>query len=203
MAQQRQDYVDALGWVAQLMTAVRAPQLTADTPCEDFDVRSLLGHLIGTAHRGLATARGIPTRGIPHVVTDVPDAQLAATYAALSAAIAQAWTRLAAADPVVAPWGPATAVEAARGFTVETVTHGWDLAVSIGQPSDAPHGIADRCLAYAADIIPDRLRSVMYDVPVVSGAAVSPTERLAHLLGHRRRPRPGRPVSPGRGDRDQ
>jgi hypothetical protein len=42
MAQQRQDYIDALGWVTQLMTAVQATQLTARTPCEKFDVRSLL-----------------------------------------------------------------------------------------------------------------------------------------------------------------
>lgn len=186
MAQQRQDYVDALGWVAQLMTAVQATQLNARTPCEEFDVRSLLGHLIGTAHRGLATARRIPTRDIPHVVTDVPDGELASTYAALSASVHQAWSHLAAADVVVAPWGPCTALEAARGFTVETITHGWDLAVTTGQPSDAPNGIAGRCLSYAADIIPDRLRGVMYDVPVVSAGAVSTTEQLAHLLGHKR-----------------
>jgi uncharacterized protein (TIGR03086 family) len=186
MAQQRQDYLDALGWVTQLMTAVQARHLNARTPCEDFDVRSLLGHLIGTAHRGLATARSIPTRDIPHVITDVPDAELAPTYAALSASIQQAWSHLAAADAIVAPWGPCTALEAARGFTVETITHGWDLAVATGQPSDAPNGIADRCLSHAAAVIPDRLRGVMYDVPVVSAGAFSTTEQLAHLLGHKR-----------------
>jgi len=186
MARQRQDYVDALGWVTQLMTAVQATQFSDRTPCEEFDVRSLLGHLIGTAHRGLATARGIPTRDIPHVVTDIPDAELASTYTALSASAHQAWSHLAAADMVVAPWGPCTAQEAARGFTVETITHGWDLAVAIGQPSDAPNGIADRCLSYAASIIPNRLRGVMYDGPVLSAEAVSTTEQLAHLLGHKR-----------------
>jgi hypothetical protein len=71
MAQQRQDYFDALDWVADLATTVSAKDMGAVTPCEDFDVRSLLGHLIGTARRGLATARRIPTRGIPHVVNDV------------------------------------------------------------------------------------------------------------------------------------
>ena len=186
MAQQRQDYVDALGWVTQLMSAVQATQLDAGTPCEEFDVRSLLGHLIGTAYRGLATARRIPAGNIPHVVTDIPDAQLASTYAALSASVRQAWSHLAAADTVVAPWGSCTALEAARGFTVETIAHGWDLAVATGRPSDAPDGIADRCLSYAADIIPDRLRGVMYDVPVATAGAVSTTEQLAHLLGHQR-----------------
>ena len=186
MEQQRQDYVDALGWLTQLMTAVHPTQLSARTPCEEFDVRSLLGHLIGTAHRGLATARRIPTGDIPHVVSDIPDAQLASTYVALSVSVCQAWSHLAAAEVVVAPWGPCTALEAARGFTVETITHGWDLAVATGHASDAPNGIADRCLSYAADVIPDRLRGVMYDAPVASAGAVSATEQLAHILGHER-----------------
>jgi uncharacterized protein (TIGR03086 family) len=187
MAQQRQDYVDALRWVTQLMTAVQATHLNVRTPCEEFDVRSLLGHLIGTAHRGLATAGRIPTRDIPHVITDIPDAELAPTYTELSASIQEAWSHLTATDAVVAPWGPCTALEAARGFTVETITHGWDLAVATGQPSDAPNGIADRCLSYAAVVIPDRLRGVMYDGPVVFAGTVSTTEQLAHLLGHERR----------------
>jgi hypothetical protein len=77
-------------------------------------------------------------------------------------------------------------LEAARGFTVETVTHGWDLAVATEQPCDAPEGIADRCLMYAASVIPDRLRGVMYDAPINGSKGCSTTEQLAHLLGHKR-----------------
>ena len=183
--QQRRDYFDALDWVTALMTATDVRQLDARTPCADFDVRSLLGHLIGTAHRGLATARGITTQGIPHVITDVPDGELASTYATLAASIQKAWPQLTGTESVTPPWGTCTALEAARGFTVETVTHGWDLAIATGQPADAPDGIACRCLAFAAAIIPDRLRGVMYDAPVV-GEVISATEQLAHLLGHKR-----------------
>ena len=183
--QQRRDYFDALDWVTALTAATHVRQLDGRTPCADFDVRSLLGHLIGTAHRGLATARGITTRGIPHVITNVPDDELASTYATLAASIREAWSRLAGTESVTPAWGKCTALEAARGFTVETVTHGWDLAIATGQPSDAPNGIAVRCLAFAAAIIPDRLRGVMYDAPVV-GEVISTTEQLAHLLGHKR-----------------
>jgi uncharacterized protein (TIGR03086 family) len=186
MARQRQDYFDGLGWVTHLMTETPSESLGLPTPCDDFDVRSLLGHLIGTAHRGLATARRLPTRGIPHVVTDVPDTELASTYAQLAVSIQSTWSLLDAADAVVAPWGPCTALEAVRGFTVETITHGWDLAVATGQPDEAPNGIADRCLSYAAAVIPDRLRGAMYDAPVVGTETSSPTEQLAHLLGHER-----------------
>ncbi|MFL6055080.1 MAG: TIGR03086 family metal-binding protein [Actinoallomurus sp.] len=184
--QQRQDYFDALAWVGELMAATRPGQLDAQSPCADFKVRHLMGHLIGTAHRGLGTAQNVSTRDIPHVVTDVPDDELAARYATLATSIRHPWSQLAAADQVTAPWGPCTALEAARGFTVETVTHGWDLAVATGQPSDAPAGISDRCLTYAASVIPVRLRGVMYDAPTVGKKSSSATERLAHLLGHKR-----------------
>ncbi|SBT45733.1 TIGR03086 family metal-binding protein [Micromonospora auratinigra] len=185
-AGQLQDYSAACRWIGELAAATQPAQLDARTPCTDFDVRSLLGHLLGTAHRSLGTARRVATRTVPHVVTDVPDDELAATYTVLAGEIRAGWSRLAAADPVVAPWGSCTALEAARGFTVETVTHGWDLAVATGQPSEAPDGIADRCLGYAAAVVPDRLRGVMYDVPVDGADPASPTEQLAHLLGHRR-----------------
>jgi uncharacterized protein (TIGR03086 family) len=191
MAQQRRDYFDALEWVAGLARRVSEKDMGLATPCEEFDVRSLLGHLIGTAHRGLATARRLPTRGIPHVVSDVPDADLASTYARLATSIRAGWETLAAEDEVFAPWGRCTALDAARGFTVETITHGWDLAVATGQPAEAPNGIADRCLGYAGAVVPDRLRGVMYDEPVVGGYASATTEQLAHLLGHRRRGRVG------------
>src|SRR5438105_14073159 len=156
MARRRQDYFDALDWVAHLASQVPLRKMGAATPCVDFDVRSLLGHLIGTAHRGLATARRLPTRDIPHVVKEVPDAELARTCGRLVTPIRAAWVPLSAADEVHAPWGLCTALDAARGFTVETVTHGWDLAVATGQAGDAPNGIADRCLAYAAAVVPDR-----------------------------------------------
>ena len=184
--QLRRDYFDALDWVTALMTATRAHQLDDRTPCAEFDVRHLLGHLVGTAHRGLGTARGVSTRDIPHVVTDLPEDRLAPTYASLANSLREAWSRLAGTDEVTAPWGRCTALAAVRGFVVETVTHGWDLAVATGQPCDAPNGIADRCLGYAAAVIPDRLRGVMYDAPVVGAESAPATERLAHLLGHKR-----------------
>ncbi|MBQ1038827.1 TIGR03086 family metal-binding protein [Micromonospora sp. C81] len=185
MATQRQDYFDALDWVSDLATRVPVECFGTPTPCEDFDVRSLLGHLIGTAYRGLATARCTPMRDIPHVVDDVPDAELASTYARLAASIRTAWIPLAAAEEVRAPWGTCSAMQAAQGFTVETITHGWDLAVATGQPSDAPNGIAGRSLSYAGAVVPDRLRGVMYHPPVVDARAESKTMQLALLLGRR------------------
>ena len=182
---QRRDYFGALDWVGGLMTATAANQLDAPTPCEEFAVRDLMGHLIGTAYRSTGTAQGTSTRHVPHVVADVADSQLAATYVSLARGIRGLWQSAVGDDQVTAPWGACTALDALRGFTVETVTHGWDLAVATGQPREAPDRIADRCLLFAAAVIPDRLRGVMYGKPAMDSREDSPTTRLAHLLGHR------------------
>jgi uncharacterized protein (TIGR03086 family) len=167
------------------MRATIPGQLDAPTPCEDFTVRGLMGHLIGTARRSAGTAQGISTRHIPHVVTDVADGDLAAAYESLARDIRSLRQPASGGDRVTAPLGPCTALEALRGFTVETVTHGWDLAMATGQPSEAPGQIADRCLLFASAVIPDRLRGVMYGEPAADSRDDPPTARLAHLLGHR------------------
>ncbi len=167
------------------MAATPLSELSWPTPCTEFDVRTLMGHLIGTAERGLATADPGSDRHAPHVVTDVPDEDLAARYAALTAEIARAWQPLTGHDSVKAPWRECTALEAARGFTIETLVHGWDLAVATDRPRHAPEGIAERCLVHAASVVPERLRGVMYDQPVPTGPTASAIERLAGLLGRR------------------
>ncbi len=201
---QRDDYAASLAWVAGLMASTSPSSLDAPTPCADYDVRALMGHLIGTAERGLGTAERRSTRHVPHVVTDIRDEELAGTYAALARRIEAAWGHLAADEVVPAPWGGCPALEAARGFTVETITHGWDLAVATGRACEPPPGIADRCLEFARSVVPDRLRGVMYGPPVAGDPDSSAIEQLAALLGHERprsrpaeavRPAPGAPVT--------
>lgn len=195
--QQRADYLAALNWVAGLMAATRLRQLNWPTPCGEFDVRTLLGHLIGTAERGLRTAERRSARHVPHVVEDVPGALMATTYAALVTRIAAAWEQLPGNGAVSAPWGDCTPLEAARGFTVETVVHGWDLAVATGRPSEAPAGIAQRCLPFAGSLIPARLRGVMYGMPVPAQPEEPATGRLARLLGRERPLAHQAPTDPG------
>jgi NAD(P)-dependent dehydrogenase (short-subunit alcohol dehydrogenase family) len=93
-------------------------------------------------------------------VTDVPDDKLAVTYAQLVREIVPAFASLDGGAAVRAPWGQVTALEAARGFTIETTRHGWDLAVATDRSAIAPAGVAERCLEFAVDAIPDRLRGV-------------------------------------------
>lgn len=182
--QQLGDYAAALGWARGLITATEPGMLTLPTPCTEWDVRTLIGHLIGTAHRGRGTATRRPATGVPHVVTDVPDLELGSTYARIADDIVPAFAALAHDALVPAPWGKVPALAAVQGFTIETTTHGWDLATATAQPAESPPGVAERCLAFAAETVPTRLRGISYATPVPTSSEASPTERLARLLGH-------------------
>lgn len=182
--QQLHDYAAALGWVSGLIAATESGQLTFPTPCAEWDVRMLIGHLIGTAHRGLGTGTGRPASDVPHVVTTVPDTELAPTYRRISDDIVPAFAALAHDTLVPAPWGEVSALAGVQGFTIETTTHGWDLATATGQPADAPPGVADHCLNFAAETVPTRLRGISYEAAIPTPFDVAPTARLARLLGH-------------------
>ncbi len=180
-------YVKAMNWVGDLMSAVPQPSLATSTPCTDFDVRGLSGHLLGTAERSLGTAERRPTRKIPHVIIDVPDTMLAQRFGELAEQIHAAWSVLQPGEPIVAPWGQCSALDAVRGFTIETLVHGWDLAVATDQPSEAPAGLADAVSAYVDHVIPEGTRNRMYAQARPSAAGAGPTEQLASALGHHRR----------------
>jgi uncharacterized protein (TIGR03086 family) len=116
------------------VAGVSPAQLAAPTPCTEFDVRALLGHLIAVFHRITSVADGTPAIGHARLVTDVPDdGWQAAARAAVDDAEA-AWS-----DPAVLrremrlPFGTLPGAAALASYTGEISTHTWDLAVATGQ----------------------------------------------------------------------
>ena len=115
-------------------------------------------------------------------MTDAPDNRAAACCDLVNR-LRPAWSRFTETDQVLAPWGSCTALDAVTGLHSRDITHGWDLAVAMGQPSDALDAAAHRCLFFGADLIPARPRGVMYDDAVRTSTAAPATERLASALG--------------------
>ena len=66
-------YRDALAWVRALAAAVPADRLTDPTPCPEWDVRGMLGHLVATVDRARVIGEGGDPQQEPRVVTGVPD----------------------------------------------------------------------------------------------------------------------------------
>ncbi|MEQ3551861.1 TIGR03086 family metal-binding protein [Pseudonocardia nematodicida] len=187
----RPDWFAALEWVNGLAAAVGPDRMADPTPCDGFDVRTLLAHLVTTVRRPLAVARGTDAMAYPLVSEDVLGDPVTA-YAAECAAAREAWSGAggaAALDRTArVPWGEVPGRAALGGFLNETLVHGWDLAVATGQDPETDPELADRVLTVARATIPATPRGgAMPFGPVVPSAPdAGPTERLANWSGHGR-----------------
>jgi uncharacterized protein (TIGR03086 family) len=182
-------YRRALAWVQGLAAGVRPDQLDRPTPCPEFDVRALLGHLVTTVHRARVIGEGGDPLAVPLVTTGVPDDGWAVAYADGTAKLWTVWGDDGMLDaPVTAPWGTIPGRAALCGYLNETLVHGWDLAVATGQPAEADVDLASAALALAARTLPAEPRGghVPFAPAVEPSADAGPTERLANWSGHRR-----------------
>ncbi|MET0191469.1 MAG: TIGR03086 family metal-binding protein [Pseudonocardia sediminis] len=185
-------YFRALDWVAGLAAAVPADRMADPTPCEEFDVRALLGHLVTTARRPRSLAEGTDPMAHPPVSTDLPAGGPVAAYVAEVAALRAGWGGpdgdALLERTVTVPWGEVSGREALGGYLNETLVHGWDLAVATGQDPEADPDLVEAVLAVAQSQIPASIRveGVPFGPVVEPTPDAGPTERLANWSGHRR-----------------
>lgn len=184
----RSDLDAAQQWVAGLMEAVRADQLAGPTPCTDFDVHTLLEHQSAVPGKIAAVAGGEDPRDLPFRV-GIDVASLAADYRAHAAAAMTAWDDddLLTAT-VTAPWGPAPGGIAVGAFLMETLAHGWDLAVASGQDAEADPALVAKAQSVAEQALTDDSRGpgMPFGHQVEAGEGAGPTERFAAFLGRSR-----------------
>jgi uncharacterized protein (TIGR03086 family) len=185
----------ALEWAGDLFAGVRPEQMTDPTPCPEFDVRTLLGHLASTVDRGRVIGMGGDVHSVPEVLSS-PDDAWPGTLDAVTTRYWEVWDDDALLDrPVTAPWGTFPGRAAVLVSLNEVLVHGWDLAVSTGQDPEA-----DPALARAAHEIMERALpasprggEVPFGPVVDSTPDAGPTERLANWCGRVTAPwmRPG------------
>lgn len=182
-------YEKALSWANGLVLGVHPAVLDGPTPCSEYDVRALLGHLVATVDRARTIGEGGDPRLMPTVVADVPDDGWADALAAATDKMTEVWADGALLDrPVTVPWGTVPGRAAMWGYVNEALVHGWDLAVATGQNAEADPELAEAALAGAQAKIPaDRRGGPIPFADVVQPAPdAGPTERLANWSGHRR-----------------
>ncbi len=183
-------YDSALSWAQTLVGGVRPEQLGEPTPCAEFDVRALLGHLVATVQRARAIGEGRLPFTVPSTLDGIADDAWPDALAAAVAAMRPVWADDALLDKeVTVPWGTVPGRAALWGYVNEALVHGWDLAVATGQPSEADPDVAEAALAGSTAHIPAGMRGegIPFDAVVQPAPGAGPTERLANWSGHRRR----------------
>jgi len=165
---------------------VRDDQLQLTTPCRDWDVRSLLNHLVGTLTLGEAlmsdtTPPAIAPGGLPatDLLGDDPaKAYRAGVDALLSAATDDAFTRIH-----ITPMGEMPGTMLGGFTTLDIAVHGWDLATATGQPAALDDALANQVLTFARQTITDETRAPRIDNAVAIAANASVTDQLIGFLG--------------------
>ncbi|MCX5051206.1 MULTISPECIES: TIGR03086 family metal-binding protein [unclassified Streptomyces] len=172
-------YARATEQAATLIATVRPEHLTGRTPCTEFDVRTLLSHVVGGTLRIAVVGEGGDGLAVHPFADGVADDGWTAAYDEVRTRVLKAWSgddRMAA--PVRVPWGEVPGHAALSGYVMELVTHTWDLSESLGHPLELDPELADFALTTARRVLPapDRDERTPF-------ASVRPTPEGADVYG--------------------
>ncbi|GAA2095167.1 TIGR03086 family metal-binding protein [Microlunatus panaciterrae] len=161
----------ALDQAGDVLAAVRADQLAQPTPCDDWDVAQLIGHLVSAPARFLERARGADT-----------------DWSAAPQPAASNWVAdfRSNADELIHHWRqPGDAVDARQvdWQTAEIAVHTWDLARATGQSPPLQPEVAERGLAFMSAMMTPENRGKAF-APAVRVPDDAPIyDRLAAFAG--------------------
>jgi uncharacterized protein (TIGR03086 family) len=181
----RPGFLAAARTACDTVAAVSPAQLHDPTPCTEYDVRALLGHLVAVFHRVTSVASGIPAIGSAPLVTDVPDDGWGAAADAALHDVEAAWS-----DPAVLeremrlPFGTLPGAAALAMYTGEISTHTWDLAVATGQSPAWNDEIVTGALAAVRSKLPaERGPGIPFAAPVAVPDDATAIDRLVAWQG--------------------
>ena len=178
-------FLHAADQAVGLLAGLAPSELDGPTPCTEYDVRTLAGHVLTVMRRIAHVAGGGDALDVPRV-TQVPDAELGGTAEADRGRLAQAWSDDAVLDRVmVLPFGTMPGRAAAFAYTQELAVHGWDLATAVGRQGALDPGLAAAVLPAARQFVPAAVRGgpVPFGPVVEVGPDAGPYAQLVGWLG--------------------
>ena len=126
-------FAKAVALGTAVIARVGPQQLANATPCPEYDVRALLGHLVTVLRRVAAVGRGDDPFAPPVTAAVQGDAFQQAWMAAAND-VDDAWADDSVLQRTVRlPWKEDTGAAILAGYVNEVTVHTWDLATATGQ----------------------------------------------------------------------
>lgn len=171
---------------SRVIAGVTPNQLDQPTPCSEYDVTALLGHLVGVGHRIASIGRREEQAPELTKVSGIADAGWPAAFDEATQGALEAWADDALLDEKLAlPFGTFPGATVAQIYLLELATHAWDLAKATDQTAALDPELAELALPVARDMLPPDQRGGFIPFgPVVDVADEAPAyDRLAGYLG--------------------
>lgn len=154
-------YDQAVHQLADVVAGLAPDQAGEPTPCTEYDIEHLVGHVLTGIRRAARVAVGGDPFGEAPIEVPEPDRAWGDQVRGEADAAVEAWTG-ADLDAVVAvPWGQVPGWAALGGYVQESTVHAWDLAVaSRGRVVDLglDPSLAELSIGIAHQAIPDEAR---------------------------------------------
>lgn len=155
----RPAFAHALDQTGRLIHALTPDQLDLPTPCDDFTVRQLLGHLIAVERRVVHIAHGGSPFDVTSQIDEVPGDDWAAAWdesrTPLDAALAEEGVLDRVFDH---PAGKFPGRQAIFAYVSEMAVHGWDLAMAVGRRDELDETLAAGAFGPVKQFLPAQPR---------------------------------------------
>jgi conserved hypothetical protein TIGR03086 len=177
----------AMATTRTVLANVTPDQYDAATPCESWDVRALINHIVGGSYYfATCVNEGHPSGAND---TDFTQGDLMASYDAGIADAVAAFDAPGALEKMIElPFGTFPGAAFMGLATTDQFTHGWDLARATGQNTDLEPELAAQLLVGAKASIPDQFRGPDGKAPfgmAQESTGESSADELAAFLGRR------------------
>ena len=171
-----------------ILANVKPDQLSAPTPCQSWQVRDLVDHIIGGSFF-FAEAVNAGTASSPSE-TDFSSRDMLATYDdGINQAVAAFGAPDAQEKTITLPFGALSGAMFSGIATTDVFTHGWDLARSTGQSTDIEPELAAQLLEGARAFVQPAFRGedgkAPFEAEQQAPRDAGPADQLAAFLGRR------------------
>jgi uncharacterized protein (TIGR03086 family) len=181
-------FARSLAQTEQQVAAVRPDEMGNRTPCADYDVRALLGHVVAVLHKIARVGAGADVRDAPDVIDGIDDNGWVGAVARARSDVERVWADDTMLDRMLTlPWATLPGRAVLDAYAHEFTVHSWDLAHATGRLAELDPDLAGHALDAFPAFAPPEARSGEGRfgpvVPVPEDADVY--TRLAAYLGRR------------------
>ncbi|MCW2786446.1 MAG: hypothetical protein JWP74_2963 [Marmoricola sp.] len=166
-------YGRASSWTLEKATGA-ATDLDASTPCEEWDVRTLMNHMLQTQQYFVGAARGEDASPPGPNPPDVLGGDPAAAFRDAREETLEVF----GADGVVEKTGPSLGIAAS-----DQLLHGWDLARATGQDATMPDGLAEAAYEIVHGAFTDDQRKGVFGPEISVPDSASAQDRYLAYTG--------------------